>query len=167
MRTRLLILSALGAALAACGHPTPYQPAPKDGGGYAEQQIEADRYRVTFSGNALTSREAVENALLYRAAELTLANRKDYFVLVSEAIEPQTSYRSYDPDFPSTGFGHRRWNWDPAFDSTITTPITRYDAYAEIVLFAGPKPQGDVRAFDAREVVARLGPTLVRPQARS
>ncbi len=150
------------AALAGCGHPTPYQPAVHDGG-YADQQIETNRYRVTFSGNALTPRETVENGLLYRAAEITLANHKDYFVVVSEAIEPRTSYRSYYQDFPPYGFSHHRWLWDPGFE-TITTPVTRYDAYAEIVLFQGPKPQNDVRAFDAREVIARLGPTLQRPQ---
>jgi hypothetical protein len=148
--------------LAGCGRPTPYQPALRDGG-YAEQQIETNRYRVIFSGNALTPREAVENALLYRAAELTLANHKDHFILVNEVVEPRTTYRSTYDDFPPYGFSHRRWDWDPGFDTTISTPITRYDAYADIVIFAGPKPQNDVRAFDARDVVARLGPTLIRP----
>ena len=37
---------------------------------------------------------------------------------------------------------------------------------AEIVTGRGPKPPGNVRAFDAREVIDRLGPTIVTPPAR-
>lgn len=162
MRWRPLI-AFLAVLLAACGSPTPYQPALR-GGGYAEQQIEANRFRITFAGNALTPRDTVENYLLYRAAELTLANRKDYFVLVREVTEPRTTWRPVYDDLPPTGFSHHRWGWDPWYDSAVATPITRYDAYADIVVFAGAKPQDDVRAFDAREVLVRLGPTIVRPQ---
>ena len=42
------------------------------GYGFSEQRIEDDRYRITFRGNSSTSRETVENSLLYRAAELTV-----------------------------------------------------------------------------------------------
>ena len=41
--------------------------------------------------------------------------------------------------------------------------IRRYEATAEIVMGRGPKPAGDPRAFDAREIAARLGPTAPRP----
>ncbi len=41
-------------------------------GGYTSAQLAPDRWQVTFSGNSLTSRETVEDYLLYRAAELTL-----------------------------------------------------------------------------------------------
>jgi hypothetical protein len=155
----LILLVVLG--LGGCEQPTPYQPALGDGG-YAEQAIEANRYRVAFYGNASTPRESVENALLYRAAELTMAHQKDYFVLVREAIEPRTTYRSYYDDYPPE-FSHSPLGWDHTVDSGFAIPITRYDGYAEIVLQSGQKPQDDVHAFDAREVIARLGPTLLRP----
>ena len=73
---------ALVAMLAGCGTATPYQPA-TDGQGYAEQALERDRYRVTFVGNSLTSRETVENYLLFRAAEVTMSKGFDHFVMVS------------------------------------------------------------------------------------
>jgi len=40
----------------------------------------------------------------------------------------------------------------------------RYEASAEVVMGHGPKPAGDKRAFDAHEVMANLGPHIVRPK---
>ena len=67
--------------LAGCAVPTPYQPATK-GYGYSEQQLESNRYRVTFSGNSVTPRDTVQNYLLYRAAEVTRESGHDYFTVV-------------------------------------------------------------------------------------
>ena len=64
---RLAAVLVLGVVLAACAKPTPYKPA-DNGTGYTEQKLEANRYRVTFSGNSVTDRETVDNYLLYRAA---------------------------------------------------------------------------------------------------
>src|SRR5689334_3716661 len=92
----------LAAGLAACATPTPYQPrAPgssgASSGGYAESRIEGDRWRVSFTGNTLTSRETVESYLLYRAAELTLQQGFDGFTIVDRATDRHT--RTYvDPD---------------------------------------------------------------------
>ena len=84
MRTLLLAL-AVG-ALSACATETAYQPAgPNSDGGYSEQQIESNRVRISFSGNSLTDRETVENYLLFRAAELTLQQNKDYFIIADRA----------------------------------------------------------------------------------
>ena len=41
--------------------------------------------------------------------------------------------------------------------------IERFEASAEILLGKGAKPSGDPRAFDARDVMANLGPTIQRP----
>ena len=72
---RLVLTALAGAALlSGCATPTPYQPlgAPTGvRGGFTDQQIERNRFRVTFAGNQFTSRQRVENYLLYRAAELT------------------------------------------------------------------------------------------------
>ena len=60
--SRLTAAALLTAALAACAaSPTPYQIAGEDGG-YADQQIESDRYRVSFEGNSATPRETVEDS---------------------------------------------------------------------------------------------------------
>jgi hypothetical protein len=42
--------------------------------------------------------------------------------------------------------------------------VERYEASAEIVMGRGPKPADNARAFDARDVLARLGPSIVLPR---
>ena len=60
------LVVALCLLLAACAaKPTPYQAA-QGGFGYSEQQTEENRYRVSFAGNSATSRQTVEEYLLYR-----------------------------------------------------------------------------------------------------
>ena len=69
----VLLATAAALALSACATATPYGPAGVDSRyGYSDQRVDADRYRVSFAGNSLTSREQVEMALLLRAAEVWL-----------------------------------------------------------------------------------------------
>jgi len=192
---RLVLAAAAVAALslAACATPTPYQPLQRGSaisGGYSEQQLEPNRWRITFSGNSLTDRRTVENYLLYRSAELTLAQGFDWFSALDRNTDKQTQLY-YDPAFgPSWGpgyggfwgpswrfYGGRRgywggwgpyggfggggyWGGDP-FD---IRQVTKYEATAEVFMGRGPKPAEDRRAFDARAVVDRLGPSIVRPK---
>ncbi|GGD14330.1 CC0125/CC1285 family lipoprotein [Aquisalinus flavus] len=168
MKKTLSTLLALGslAVLGACASSTPYGPTAEGNGyGFSEQQIESNRYRVTFRGNSLTSREQVENYLLYRAAELTLMNGYDYFTMVKDDTEKSTSYRSIGgPDyayygrgrpFPYYGYG---FGWGPSdFDVRETT---RYSAIAYILLGKGTKPN-DPASYNAAEVQQNLRPTVV------
>ena len=162
----LVLAGALG--LGACATPTPYQPA-LDGHGYAEQAIEDDRYRVTFSGNSQTPRETVENYLLYRAAEVTLQRGYDHFVIVDRETERTTTYVS-----TTTGFGgHHGFHpfyrgYSSGFSRFATTTSRlrdRYAAFANIVMRGGEKPSDDPDAYDAREVLERLAPTISRREA--
>jgi hypothetical protein len=178
----------LAAGLAACATPTPYQPnirGQATSGGYSEVQIEPDRFRVTFSGNSLTSRETVEGYLLFRAAELTLQKGYDWFTIVDREtdkttrtyVEPDPFYRpSYGPSFgywrPSwryfgQGYGWRTWDpfWGDPFwgDRIDVRTVDRYEASAEIVMHKGAKPPGDPRAFDARAVIDSLRPRIQYP----
>ncbi|PHY13218.1 hypothetical protein CSW58_07255 [Caulobacter sp. B11] len=189
--------AALAAALAfavgltACATATPYQPnirGQQVSGGFSETRLEADRYRVTFAGNSLTSRETVERYLLYRAAEVTVQQGYDWFETADRRTE-RTARTVIDPDpFARPGFGYgypygawrpawryygpryggwRAWDpfWgDPFFaDRGQVRTIEKFEASAEIVLHKGRKPEGDVRAFDAREIMINLGPTIQRP----
>jgi hypothetical protein len=176
-------LALIGAAtLAACSGPTPYQPArsaSSTSGGYSSQQIEANRYRVTFAGNNYTARETVENYLLYRAAELTLEKGYDGFTVVRRATDKDVNTR-VEPYGPSrSGYWSPYWRywgprfgwrtWDPYFgdpfwaNSVDVDTVERYEASAEIVMFKGEKPGDNPAAFDAREVVENLEPTIQRP----
>lgn len=164
------LVAACGLLLAACQTPTPYQPA--DGGfGYAVQQLEDNRYRVTFAGNASTPRESVQNYLLMRAAEVTLESGHDYFRVVDQDLERRTRY--HGTAYPSAGFRHPHWVLDRRHDlffphhhfghSTLSAyPVDQYKAFADILVFEGEKPPDDVDAYDARDVVERLQSTVVR-----
>ena len=155
--------------LAACAVPTPYQAA--DGGyGYTDQQIEGNRYRVSFDGNSSTPREEVQNYLLYRAAELTVQNGFDYFTIVDRDVERSTRYYSHafvdDFGFRSRRYrgryGHRRF-FGPRFVSGSSYPINEYSGTADIVMSEGEKPADEPNAYDALDVLQRLQPAVQEP----
>jgi len=167
---------ALGGGLAACETATPYQPLHAGGqtsGGYSEIKIESNRWRVIFRGNDATSRETVETYLLYRAADLTVAQGFDWF----EPTDRNTNKKvEVDPGAGFYGYGYgwrpywrRGWGgygwggyWgDPYFDTTVSE---KYAASAEIVMGHGPKPEGDRRVMDAREVLSNLRSHVVPPK---
>ena len=170
---RLLTIAAGAAALAACAQPTPYQSAEPGSYGYQQTVIESDRYLVSFNGNSLTDRETVELFLLFRAAELTLERGSDHFTIVRRDTETDRRTVTTGDPFGSP-FGmryryfHPRYGWygwhDPFWDDDLRTrDITRYEAQAEIVLGRGPAPNSP-DAFDAREVIANIGPRVTRPE---
>ena len=194
-RSRLPVLAALASGalvLSACATETAYRPATGTGyfrTGYSDRQVEPGRFLVSFGGNSYTARETVEQYLLFRAAELTVQNGGDYFVMVDRDTDRQTrtyttpgigggfgggwgrfggglwgpSWRYY-----GRGFGWRGWDpyWgDPFWDRSVDIrQVDRYEASAEIVIGKGPKPRDNVRAFDARAVMATIGPSIVVPK---
>ncbi|MBU0725962.1 MAG: hypothetical protein KJ904_13970 [Alphaproteobacteria bacterium] len=167
-------MGALLVLLAACAQPTAYQPRQQGSStGFSEQQIEGNRYRITFVGNQVTNRETVENYMLYRAAELTLLNEGDHFVMVDKDIERDTQYyTSYDPWPGSYGmYGSRRRHSGFGYGmgygmsySPQTYAQSRYQGYADILLYKGQAPKDDPKSFDARQVIQNLGPVVQRPQ---
>lgn len=166
-------------ALGACATATPYQAvgATSVRGGYAEERIAANRYRVTFSGNSVTSRDTVEMYLLYRASELTVENGFDCFEAQNRATNADTRYvGAPDPFWAGSGFGsywrpywrfsgRAGWTrWDPYWgDDFDVREVTRYEASAEVVMTRGACPAEDRFVFNAREVMANLGPRVLRP----
>lgn len=155
-----------GLLLNACvSAPTPYQPQ-HEGQGYSEQRIEDNRYRVSFAGNTLTPRDEVENYMLLRAAELTLSNGYDYFILSGKDTETHTEY------FESiTSYGccnsYFDWYWPrPVIGSRSAIPITDYEAFAYVSMFKGTKPDHNPNAFDAHQVSDSLQATARKPVPR-
>jgi hypothetical protein len=171
---RMLALAAVAGLLAACATATPYQPSETAGYGFREQTIESNRVRITFRGNTLTDRETVETYLLYRAAEVTLQNGKDYFVVATRDTEGHSLLQSTGLRPSRYGFAYwayrPSWGWSPWYDPYWDEPsryreVTRYEAVAEIAMYNGAKPAEDPQAFDAREVQANLQGRIVRPPA--
>ena len=186
--TAAAALSVTTLGLAGCETATPYQPITAQRaltqGGYSEEQIEANRFRVQFAGNSLTSRQTVERYLLFRSAQLTVNNGFDWFQSVDRHTDKQTSFYGggdpyfggfgadwglYRPGFgwgygfggfgPYGGFGYGPWGG--AFD---IDQVTRYQASVEVVMGHGAKPQNNPRAYDAREVIAHLQGSIKYPK---
>lgn len=188
-RRRAPLLTAAAAAcllLAGCETPTTYHPATGHGfnrEGFSEQRIESNRYQVSFAGNSVTSRDRVERYLLFRAAQLTLQNGYDYFTLVDRDTDRKTrtyvnqpfrpgpwgywgvSWRYHRPGF-GWGFYDPFWGPRPFGGDFDVRTIDKYEAHAEIVMGRGAAPANNVHAFNAREVIANLGPTIEMPGTR-
>lgn len=173
----IAMAAGLGGMLSACITETPYAPATARGAqGYYETRLEADRFRVNFAGNTSTPREVVENYLLYRAAELTVQQGYDWFEMAGRnTVREQETITTRDPPMgfyrPVTvWYGRNDYRtylvWQPIYGSggVRRDVYENFTASSEILLRRGPKPAGDPLAFNAREVMANLGPTLRRPE---
>jgi hypothetical protein len=178
---RALLAVAAALTLTACETATPYQPVTAHNdmarGGYSEQQIEENRWRVEFEGNSLTSRQTVERYLLFRAAQLTVNQGFDWFQAVDRHTNRQTDYYS-DPDpffggwgGPYWGFYRRGFGWgygywgDPAFGGGFDIQqVSRYTATVEIQMGKGAKP-ADPHAYDARSVMEHLQGSIRYPKS--
>ena len=188
--SRALIGLAILSAISACMTATPYQPYRSEAaggihGGYSEQRMAPDRFLVRFHGNEMTARDRVEGYLLYRAAELTVQSGYDSFSIVDRHTEHDVqTYVRPDPFYRpwyGPGYGYWRptwryyqrgagwgtwypWSGDPFWmDRVDVQTVESFEAEAEIVLHKG-MPPADERAFDARAVLARLGPTVELPK---
>src|SRR3990167_4358931 len=188
-RTAAIVASlALAGLVSACATATPYQPnipGQAVSGGFSEQRLENDRFRVTFAGNSLTSRDTVEAYLLYRAAELTVQQGFDWFAIVERDVErDRRTYVERDPFYrpwygPSYGYWRPYWRYygggfrwrtpgpllgGPVWaDRMDVRTVEKFEATAEIVMRKGPKPADDARAFDALGVMENIVPRLMRP----
>jgi len=181
------MLALTGFALAACQTGPVYKPrGPNDSVGYTDQQLTANRYRVTFTGNNATKRVEVENYLLRRAAEVTLAAGYTHFEFDTRNTEAKTYYRQTFSNFPDAYlgygygygygpyFGPGSWYWStwpygayppPAFFDNEIRPVTSYSAYSEIVMLTDEEAANDRAAISARELLDRLVPPTPPPAA--
>lgn len=159
----------LAAGLMGCATPAPYGPRVEGSHtGYTDERLAQNRYRVTYAGNAATPRTTVEDYLLYRAAQVTVDSGYAAFEFDTRDTKAKTTYLStfnnYFPYGPGWrgGFGWYWHNW--AFDNEVQShPITRYEAYAEIVMLTADQAKAEPRALDARDVMTRLGPRVLPP----
>lgn len=174
------------ALLAGCATATPYQPlgATSTQGGFVDQQLDQNHFRVSFYGNSLTSRQQVENYLLYRAAELTLARGANCFTVVNQGTDRQTDYHTdpfgygyrggYYPGWSPYWSMHGPWGWhsyDPFYGGAFfpsrydITRVDRYQAMADIAVSSG-QCQAGPKTFNAAQVVQNLRPYIVYPRPR-
>ena len=168
------ILMLSGCATATATGPAYRPQASDEGAGYADEQIDATRYRVSFFGDTETTRAQVEDYLLRRAAEITVRAGYNYFEFDNRSIETDTNfYRTTDNWDPTTGlaFGlgrrypgrseHFAKGSVPAFWSEKeAVPITRYTARSEIVMLTPDQLATHPGALAAREILKNLSPDM-------
>jgi len=139
--------------LAACLAPTPFQPAARDGSdGYRVERLEQDHFRIRFAGNEATGPQQVATSLAYLAAEVTLRNGGDYYVVRNDKLERATIYDplGLPPDYA------------PRCCLVLDRPGHEYEASAEIVIYKGKTPADDPAAYDARAVRDALASRIRR-----
>jgi len=146
-------------ALAGCQTPTPYHAQSEPGAtGYSDQQLSGNRYRVTFVGNNVTRRATVEDYLLLRAAEVTLKAGNRFFLFDTRDTKTKTTYHTDFAGWPGwPGYGSYWHSWAYGPDAGDAYPVTRYEAYAEIVLLTDEQAKNEPRAVNAQEVLDHIG----------
>jgi hypothetical protein len=135
----------LAGALVLAGCATTYQSSGFTGG-YSDEHVAEDVYRVKFGANGHATRETAQTYWLYRACELTLEKGFDGFEILSPialgAAEPSSARVPVFFIFiPSVGGGVPK----PSFE-------------ADIRLLKGPLVARPPKVFDARALKAALEP---------
>lgn len=178
---RLAVFAVTALALSACATSGLYQARDAESG-YAETQLGASHWRVEFVGDNFTSRETVETYLLYRAAELTAQNGDEWFAMSapSTSEDVEIIVEGERPQAYRDRYWRPRWRrrsrffWSdvdpvgpmpyerrPVLESNVAERV-HYSASVEIFTGRGAAPAG---AFDAAQIIARLGPSIIRPRA--
>ena len=154
--------------------PTPYEAAREDGGfGLSESQIDGETWRISFAGNEYTSREQVENSVLYRAAEIASGEGADGFLVLKEELESDLLYERRGvrqfahPYFGFRSFGRRTYGFS-SFPSRRVYPYrTRetasYTASVRVRLFDGEPPEGLGTPYNADALLKTLAPAIAPP----
>ena len=178
--SRLPLLSSvilLGLGLGACVSTPLYKAQTSSASsGYSEQQIDANQYRVTFTGKRSTSRNRVEDGLMLRAAEITQAAGYSHFVIDGRQTEREDEWPgpdpfSYGPRFTfSYGYGFGRPGYYDPFYYRYGYYYDRFNdsrfvESADIALLKGDEAAREPRAINAAEVIANLGPKFAPPPA--
>lgn len=160
--TRNLLFAVAAALLSACATaPPPYQPAASaTAAGYSETAIESNRYFVTYRAPGAAEAAILQDYALLRAAELTLANGREWFWVDRRTLDEQRSGGG-----PSVGVGVGGGSWGGRSGASVGVGVNfpigggggprARSATLEVRFGEGPKPD-DPNAYDARAVSSNL-----------
>ncbi|MGH7019794.1 MAG: CC0125/CC1285 family lipoprotein [Brevundimonas sp.] len=149
----LIAVSAL--ALSACASLAPYGPQQgARGQGFSEQQIESNRFRVTYNGVGAPG--PVVDRALFRAGQLTVDQGYDWFEVTQRWIDGRPDSAGGVRPSVSIGAGSSRYGGYRSsgvgvglgFDLSGPQPTS---TTLEIVMGRGAKPDRP-EAYDARRV---------------
>jgi hypothetical protein len=147
LRTRSLsaVIAVCILGLGACA--TPYQEMGLTGG-VSATQLTSDTFQIVAKGNGYTSSSAIERYALRKAAEVTVANGYDLFLIASAADRGRVSGFTTNSQYNGGGYS-----------SGFATPIYTPGQTLMVKTFRGPKPaDAPPNLYDARELLSYLVP---------
>jgi hypothetical protein len=153
---KFILVAALAIGLAGCA--TPYTGGMGFAGGVDAEQITSDIYRIKARGNGYTSRSRVQDFVLLKAAETTLAAGRTHFILGGS--EDATRHGSFTTPgtMQATRIGNTVYGTYTAGE-TMNFVKPGQDAYIRAI--SVPKgQQPPPGAFDAAEINKIVGPRL-------
>lgn len=154
--SNIIAVSLVGMLMAACA--TGYQSASFTGG-FKDTQLAPEVFRVSFSGNAYTSSDRVQDFALLRAAELTLANNFKYFAVMDSSNQSRTGTFVSPGSAQTTGTVSAYGNTATYSGTTTYMPpqvTTYYKPGVGLMIRASPtKPEG-IFAFDAEFIAQSI-----------
>lgn len=173
-KSRFVSCAAIAAALALGGcatATTAYHPLGSDGG-YRDEQLDADTFRVEFRSNGVTPRDEVQFLLLLRCAEVTLEAGFDHFIVVEDGVRKLVRSAGLPIRIWSIGDAYAQPSRDSAGTPVERSPKSRstieswgsgetlvtYRAEATIDVFRGEPARDGAAAFDARRLVQIIEP---------
>jgi hypothetical protein len=120
--------------IASCA--TPYQPMGALGG-YQEEQLAPDIYRVAFFGNGYTNPQTAADYVIHRCAELTEQRGYRYFGILAVSDQSLTRTFTTPAHAYTTGTGYATAIGNTAFG---TYHATTYYTPAQTIQFNFPRP---------------------------
>jgi hypothetical protein len=120
-------------------------------GGVTATQLTADTFQIVSTGNGYTSTATIERYALRKAAEVTVANGYDLFVIASAADQGRVSGVVSNSQFDTAG----------GYSTGVATPIFTPGQTMMVKMFKGPMPTREMalpNLYDARELLRYLVP---------
>lgn len=152
-------------------------------GNFTATQLSGDRYELKVTGRQLESRSDIEEYMVYRAAEFSLANKFPWFELIEQRTRtdtvpvlprdpegPRYSYRleNWRPQWRVKPAGAEQWQaWSPFSGSPFPVAdgaAAEYEVTATVVLHKGINDGINPLAFDADAVSDFLVNQVAPPQ---
>lgn len=164
----LLSIILMALTLSACTSGPAYKQAQASGYGYKETAIGENRYRVNFKSRGSDRAEAMDYAML-RAAELTLLEGYDWFIVIDRETQVDTHSTGTGSSLSASSRRDVVQECGLLGCKTTTYPRTEYglgldvgnssqskiESILEIRLGKGVRPE-DGNSYDAREVSKSL-----------
>lgn len=157
----VLFAAVAAATLAACQTtPTYSAAASSNAAGYSEQQIESNRYSVTYRAPGGADVQTLQDYALLRAADLTLEHNRPWFWVDRRSMngEGERSGPRIGIGIGGGSFGHHSGvgvGVGTSFPIGGGGGATATSATLEVRFGEGPKPD-DPNAYDARSTSANL-----------